>query len=164
MEKHGGSEYHQPSQGRLRRLVGTFVTRHLVRGDDDVLILRGRVAEASRQARNVLVHALDSETIQAVGRAEAFLVEVDDGRVPASHCNELFLQGVPSADLSAAVHKWATLNGDSLQALREDAETCRRYRNDVSSEGLFEFCLTATRAEESLRDSLQALFGPGFTE
>lgn len=160
MEKHGSSEY---DQKRWRRGIGGFVARHFFKGDDSVVILRGRTAEASQQAGDVLLGALDAETAQAVRDAEAFLVAVDGGEAPVSLFSEPLRVCISSTDVSVAVHRWAALNEDSLQALREDAETCRRYRNDVSTDGLFEFCLTLKRAEESLRDSLWPLFDSGFT-
>ena len=158
IENPQGNEYDQTWQRRWRRIVGHIAASGLGEGDDGALILKGRAAEASQQANDVLVRALESETIQAVSRSELFLHEIGEGKLPTSLRDDLVLADESSADLHAAVLRWVALNRDSLQVLKEDAETCGRYRNDISVEGLFEFCLTGARAEESLRESLRNLF------
>lgn len=161
IENPQGNEYDQPSQRRWRRIFGHIAATGPGEGDDGALTLRGRAVEAPQQANEVLVRALESETFQAVSRSEVFLREIGEGQSPTSLRDELVLAEVSSADLHAAVLRWVALNRDSLQVLREDAETCRRHRNDISVEGLFEFCLTGARAEESLCESLRNLFTQG---
>lgn len=156
-----GSEYHQLEQRRWWRIFGSIANKGVGGGDDGVLMLRGRVAEAPQQANSVLIRALESETVQAVSRSESFLLEINEGRLPTSLRDERVLMDVSSVDLRAAIQKWVALNEDSLLILSEDTETCGRYRDDISVEGLFEFCLTVTKAEESLRESLQFLFNRG---
>lgn len=149
MEKRGGSEYHQPSQGRLRRLVGNFVTRHLARGDDDVLRSRGRLVDAEGYAEIVLARAIDAETALALVEAQHLIHAIDADQAPC-----LIASGyqVNFDAVTAIVNAWVARNQVPFDSLRSATSMIEDSIEGLSDDGLLEYCLMVRKAQNSLQN------------
>ena len=158
MDSQGRGEYDRPKRRRLTQFLGEFVARHLIQGDESVA--RSGHDEDLDEA---LAVALEAEYSDAIWRAQAFLVAIKEGRLPAHLAQEADLPYVDEDDLRDVVLEWCDQIGAwpdaPLESLRLNTEACAYHREAMATDSQLEFSSQVRRAEIGLILTLREAFG-----
>lgn len=143
--------------GKIRRLLGAFLTRSFIQGDG-VLVSNVCDKNIEDQAGAALSEALEEEYPQAISRAQSLLVAVSETRLPAFLENDAALRSADPGHIQVAIQRWVELTVIPLERLRLNTEACAYLRDDIAESDRLDFCAQVGRAEEGLRLSLYRKF------
>ncbi len=156
MDSLGSGEYDAVKSRNRRQRVGAWLTRHLIRREDDVT--RTREGNVGAELAGALADGLEVAYGDAIRRAQSLLVAVDEIRLPGFLKGDMQLQEVDPAELEEAIQRWAELCDSPLKRLRADTESCAYLRDEISEDSQLEYSARVSRAEEGLRVSLYRRF------
>ncbi|WP_433676274.1 hypothetical protein [Microbacterium gorillae] len=109
------------------------------------------------EIHQVLASGLKAEYLDAIDRAQSFLVSVREGRLPRHLSEDPALVRVSAEDLSYAIERWVEILDKPLEGLRVNTNACAHYRNSMSTDAQINFCAQVARAEHGLIDSLHEM-------